>query len=195
VKAEKGFTLIEILVSLIILGFGLLGLAGMQISGMKNATDSVYRTTASMLARDLADRMHANPRGVDNDGYIKEDDTAINCESAVPAKNCDIGGAQCDVDETAVWDMFSVYCGGVGGSPDDKRYGIASQLPNGKLQVFCQDMDTTDADVCSHFSPHRILITWLERAELTGKQKKNAGESDPAANAKTRTFELVVSVR
>ncbi len=193
-KAQKGFTLIEILVALLILGFGLLGLAGMQISGMKNATDSVYRTTASMLARDLADRMHANPRGVDNDDYIKTNDTAISCTTP-PAKNCDTGGALCSVDETAIWDMFSVYCGSVGGSSTDKKYGIDSQLPDGKLRVLCQDMDTTDGDPCSHFSPHRILITWKERAESTGKQKKSALASDTANNARTRTFELVVSVR
>lgn len=193
-NSEKGFTLLEVLVSLAILGFGLLGLAGMQLSGMKNASDSMYRTSASVLARDLADRMHANPAGVEANAYLKPANTAISCTSP-PSKICDATGARCDTAETATWDMFYLYCGGVGGPATEKKSGIANQLPAGTLQVFCDDMNTSDTDPCSMFSPHRIRISWLEKAEVTGRQKKYNSASNVSNQSKTRSFELVVSVR
>ncbi len=55
-----GFTLIEVLVSMIILAVGLLGLANLQVFGLKNSQSSFNRSQASLLAYDIADRMRAN---------------------------------------------------------------------------------------------------------------------------------------
>lgn len=59
-KCQKGFTLIEILVTLFILAIGLLGLAGLLFEGMRNNQGAYLRTQASILAYDMADRMRAN---------------------------------------------------------------------------------------------------------------------------------------
>jgi len=56
----RGFTLIEALVALIVLSIGLLGIAGMQISGLRANQSAASRTQASYLADDIADRMRAN---------------------------------------------------------------------------------------------------------------------------------------
>jgi type IV pilus assembly protein PilV len=56
----KGFTLIEALVALVILSIGLLGVAGMQIAGLRNNLSAASRTQASYLADDIIDRMRAN---------------------------------------------------------------------------------------------------------------------------------------
>jgi type IV pilus assembly protein PilV len=56
-----GFTLIEVLVAMTILGVGLLGLAGMQIAGMRGSHSAYLRTQATFAAYDLADRMRSNP--------------------------------------------------------------------------------------------------------------------------------------
>ncbi len=60
-ETSRGFTLIEVLVTMIILAVGLLGLAGMQIAGMKANHSALLRTQATFAAYDLADRMRANP--------------------------------------------------------------------------------------------------------------------------------------
>ncbi|WP_372982013.1 type IV pilus modification protein PilV [Marinobacter sediminum] len=60
VRIQKGFTLIEILVTLFILAIGLLGLAGLLFEGMRNNQGAYLRTQASILAYDMADRMRAN---------------------------------------------------------------------------------------------------------------------------------------
>lgn len=56
----RGFTLVEILVTLVILAIGLLGLAGLMFEGMRNNQGSYLRTQASIYAYDIADRMRAN---------------------------------------------------------------------------------------------------------------------------------------
>jgi len=58
---QAGFTLLEILVTSIILAIGLLGIASLQNSSIKLSYDSYIRTQASILSYDLMDRVRANP--------------------------------------------------------------------------------------------------------------------------------------
>ena len=57
---EKGFTLIEILVTVIILAVGLLGLAGLQAAALKYTSTAYQRAQATSLAYDILDQMRAN---------------------------------------------------------------------------------------------------------------------------------------
>jgi type IV pilus assembly protein PilV len=57
---DRGFTLIEVLVSLVVLAVGLLGLAMLQTTGLRYNTNSYSRTQATYLAYDIAERMRAN---------------------------------------------------------------------------------------------------------------------------------------
>ncbi len=57
---QKGFTLLEVLVAMLILSIGLLGLAGLMASGLRNNHSAYYRTQATWLAYDVIDRMRAN---------------------------------------------------------------------------------------------------------------------------------------
>lgn len=55
-----GFTILEVLIALVIFSIGLLGLASMQVLGLKLTTDSMHRSIATLLANDMIDRMRAN---------------------------------------------------------------------------------------------------------------------------------------
>ncbi|MEE9355778.1 MAG: type IV pilus modification protein PilV [Methylococcaceae bacterium] len=57
---QPGFTLIEVLVTIIVTAFGLLGLAGIQTVSLKNNQTAFLRSQATWLAYDLADRMRSN---------------------------------------------------------------------------------------------------------------------------------------
>jgi type IV pilus assembly protein PilV len=57
---QRGASLIEILVALVILSVGLLGLAGLQLRGMQVNQGSQWRSMAAIMAEDLADRMRAD---------------------------------------------------------------------------------------------------------------------------------------
>ncbi len=58
--SKNGFTLIEVLVAVVILALGLLGLAGLQASGLGNNQSAYNRSLATQLAYDMVDRMRAN---------------------------------------------------------------------------------------------------------------------------------------
>lgn len=61
---QRGFTLIEVLIAVLVLAFGLMGLAGIQATGIKNNNSAYYRSIATQYATEIGDRMRANP-GVD----------------------------------------------------------------------------------------------------------------------------------
>ena len=57
---QGGFTLLEILIALLVLSIGLLGMAGLQATSLRNSHDAYVTTRATYLAHDMADRMRAN---------------------------------------------------------------------------------------------------------------------------------------
>ena len=59
-KGQKGFTLLEVLISMIVLAIGLLGMAGMQITSLRNNGSAYNKGQATQLAYDMVDRMRAN---------------------------------------------------------------------------------------------------------------------------------------
>ena len=86
---QAGSTLIEVLVSLLVLSFGMLGMAGVQAVSLRGNQASYFRTIATTLSVDMVERMRANIVGVADGDY---DDatgaatancfTAIGCSSA-----------------------------------------------------------------------------------------------------------------
>ena len=60
-RRVAGFTLIEVLISLIILSVGMLGIAGLYVHSMQAGRTSMLRHNAVTMAGDVADRIRANP--------------------------------------------------------------------------------------------------------------------------------------
>lgn len=58
--SQRGFSLLEIIITMAILAVGLLGLAGLQARAINAETESFSRAQAMMLANGMADRMNAN---------------------------------------------------------------------------------------------------------------------------------------
>ena len=57
---QAGVSLVEVLVAVVVLSIGLLGLAGLQASGIRVGQSSIYRSQAAQLAYDMVDRMRVN---------------------------------------------------------------------------------------------------------------------------------------
>ncbi len=66
---ESGFTMIELLVALLVLAVGLLGMASLQAVGMRQTINAQLTSQAVNLARDMAERMRANPVGIKAGAY------------------------------------------------------------------------------------------------------------------------------
>ena len=57
---HRGFTMIEVLVTLVVLALGLLGVMGLQARGQQAELESYQRGQALVLLQDMVDRMNAN---------------------------------------------------------------------------------------------------------------------------------------
>jgi type IV pilus assembly protein PilV len=59
-RCERGMTLVEALIALVVLSIGLLGVAALQITSLRNNHSAHVRSQATALAHDISDRMRAN---------------------------------------------------------------------------------------------------------------------------------------
>ncbi|MBU1666121.1 MAG: type IV pilus modification protein PilV [Gammaproteobacteria bacterium] len=76
---QSGLTLLEIMITVVILSLGLLGLAGLQITGLKNNRNAYYNTVAAQVVQDLAERIKADQAGVTANNYnaLFDDDAIV----------------------------------------------------------------------------------------------------------------------
>lgn len=78
-RKQRGLTMIEVLVALLVLAVGLLGVAGMQTVSMQQTQGADRRSVAVLHAQTMADEIRSN-RGMPEDGVeadwlaaVKED--------------------------------------------------------------------------------------------------------------------------
>ena len=68
-RLQAGLSMIEVLVSLTIVAFGVLGLLGLQARALSFQRDSFDRRTAAEMVTQFAERMRANHLGLTNGLY------------------------------------------------------------------------------------------------------------------------------
>lgn len=71
-KSQSGFLLLEVLIAILVFSFGVLAIAGLQATMVKNTTDGQYRAIASEVAEQRIADQWSNPAG-----SIVEADTDI----------------------------------------------------------------------------------------------------------------------
>jgi type IV pilus assembly protein PilV len=151
-----GFTLIEVLVAVLVLAIGLLGLAALQVTGLRNNHSAYLRSQATTLALDMADRMRANKIAVDNPSVAADDnqyalvtgaeigtDPGYDCASTFPGSQTTCTSSQMAQIDIYQWLML-----------------LQKALPSGTGTVTCNDRLATDGDTCTTGSVHVIAITW-----------------------------------
>jgi type IV pilus assembly protein PilV len=94
----RGFTLIEVLITIFVAGVGLLAVAGLQTISKKFNYDAVQRTSASTLAQSMIESLRSNPGYLD--AYLTNDATTVSA-----AVDCGASGAQCTPLEIASYDV------------------------------------------------------------------------------------------
>jgi type IV pilus assembly protein PilV len=64
-RRDRGFTLVEAMVALVVLSVGLLGIAALYVETLRANRTSLHRTQAVNVATDIADRMRSNRNPAD----------------------------------------------------------------------------------------------------------------------------------
>jgi type IV pilus assembly protein PilV len=163
IENQRGFTLLEVLIALLILSIGLLGLAALQTVGLRSNQMASMRTQAIQATYDISDRMRANPEGVDNQDYV----IATNDPNPTYTASEDCELIDCDATQMATYDL-SLW--------RDK----VEELPDGRSQIVRSVVGTVVV--------HTITVFWNEerRPGVTGE---NCGP-DPDVDLRCMTLTL-----
>ncbi|WP_144210089.1 type IV pilus modification protein PilV [Shewanella donghaensis] len=100
---RNGFSLIEVMVSLVILTVGLIGVFNLHIISKQGSYESFQQTQASYFANDIINRMRMNRSELTN--Y----QGSYSGTTSAPAKACDVivgGNSTCSSVETRLWDLY-----------------------------------------------------------------------------------------
>lgn len=84
-EQNKGFTVVEVIVAMVVLAIGLLGMASLVMTSMQSNQGAYLRSQASMLAGDMAERIRAN-RGQAISYVSNSQPGAESCSTCTPAQ-------------------------------------------------------------------------------------------------------------
>lgn len=167
---DRGFSMIEVMIAILVFSIGLLGAGLMAMSALKNTHNSYLRSQASFLADAVAERMSANPRAVWTGNYNA---TLAAGSPSMPACGTGTSGqAGCTEPQLAQRDLAVM--GNL----------IAQQLPNGSGSIACTLNSALPAGsftVPPVDGSCVITVSWAEVRDV-----------DKAGYSGTQSFELVV---
>jgi type IV pilus assembly protein PilV len=158
-----GFSLIEVMISLVIAGVGLLGLAKMESLALASTDVAGTRSTAALQASSLASMMHAN-RAYWGGGYAIASTTVQITGGVVVISNgalaagtaCTVAGATaCNYTQMAAYDL------------NNWATQLQTLLPGYLTTIACS---TTGFPVnCT------VTVTWTEQGVAVTSQQANIG--------------------
>lgn len=140
IRVPQGFSLIEVLVSMLVLAIGVIGAAGLQLGAMRTTQQSAFQSIALQLASEMADKMRANDSQMKQSSslFLAVDyKSASDGEPSAPGKSC--YAASCGGTELAAFDIYEW----------EKR--VKDALPGGRVLI-CRDTSPWDAG--------RSSLTW-----------------------------------
>lgn len=127
-RHSRGFSLIEVLVSMLVLAIGIIGTAGLQLAAARTTQQSALQTTALELASEMSDKIRANDlssgKRADNPFLSVDYNSATQGEPAAPNKLC--FGFDCSDGDLAAFDIYEW----------EKR--VKNELPGGRARI-CRD--------------------------------------------------------
>ena len=144
-RRQSGFSLVEVLITLVIMSVGMLGIAGLYVQSMQAGRTSMFRHHAVTLAGDVADRIRANPTA----------DIAYTAPVGVD-NGCVMGGVDCSPTQMAANDIFLWGSQGQGGSQGQ----AGETLPGGTVTI----VHTPENGLIP--PTYQITVSWTEPGQV-----------------------------
>jgi type IV pilus assembly protein PilV len=147
-QRNDGVTLVEVMVTLLIIGVGLLGLLGLQAKSLAGHKDTMDRKAAAEMISQIGERMRANHLGFMDDNYTM----AVSITGATPtAPSCGVT-TSCTPAEIASLDK-AIWVGNMRKRiPDSGAYIVTSA--------------GASATMVSNGSSVRVTVVWREAQDL-----------------------------
>lgn len=139
---QAGASLIEVLVAILLLSFGMLALGAMLSFAVQAPKLSGYRATATVLASSHIERIRANPEGFKNQAYKKSLHETAWSFNEISLDDCNYP----DCTEASLAVMDDTFT----------RHSIRAELPAGDMLVTCSPA------TCDSGSNGNLWIVWQE---------------------------------
>lgn len=152
---QLGYNLLEVMVAALILSTAILGIASLQMIGMKGTQQSLMKQQAMGVVQNMIERMRSNPAGVTALNY-EINSNGFNCSQPVP--NC--AASNCTPAQIALVDTLNIVCGmHVGAGPNTGGVKVTNAndnpiLVDGTLDVVCVNCALGDV---------QLTVGWNER--------------------------------
>lgn len=150
---QRGLTLLESLVAVVVLALGVLGMLGVQMRSMAETQTGVRRAQAVRLIEDLSERLKSNPSAQASLNSYKADWN----DSVTAAVDC--SSAPCTPPQLASWDL------------KQWRSNVSEALPMGQAATFVST-DTTDPGARRMLG---VMVAWR------ANEREVAGSSNYAS--------------
>lgn len=151
-QAQSGASLIEVLVAILLLSFGMLALGAMMSFAVQAPKLSAYRATAANLASSHVERIRANPGGFATDSYtmaMSYDGTFYSSSTNLPSL-ADCSYPACTEATLAAMDKAAT------------NRAVRIELPAGGMLMNC------DTSPCTRASYGNLWILWQEPSTVAG---------------------------
>lgn len=99
---ERGFSLLEVLIALLVLSVGLLGIAGLQTVSLRFNHQSYERTQATVLISEMFEKIAANPAAARAGSF----DAVTSADTSASFAGYGTCPASCTATQLATFDLF-----------------------------------------------------------------------------------------
>lgn len=164
-SGQRGFTLLEVMVALLIFGVGLLTVAALQSVSKRANYEALQRTTASFLAMDMLERMRVNKRRLNF--YIQGNMELGGGTRPVPGSLCTSLGDNCDGIDIARADLYLW---------EQLLDGVAEDLGGNATGGLVSPTACLDGPGGGGTGVYTIAIAWRGVTELTNPAADDCGD-------------------
>lgn len=140
----RGFTLLEVMIAVLIVGVGILGVAGLQVISLQQNRNALLRDQALQAGNDIMDRMRANKLTSYAAGIDDAPASSVNCEDIVCTRQqmaeFDIAQWKCRINPFDAGDDLITLC--------DEEFDIEkASLPGGKGSIVGEPPAVTEVTI------------------------------------------------